>query len=102
MKREKEKSIVISLSDESFKHYLIERYGNQSESNVAADLKEANEESISADTWVKLYRTAKQDLERVGGRITGYEVVNDELVSHEGIRSYWPAHWMWVMQFRSN
>ncbi|NIJ54758.1 hypothetical protein [Dyadobacter arcticus] len=90
MKTEIEKHSVISLSDESFKHYLVQRYSNDPE----MDLK-------STKNWVQLYNHAKNDIEKSGGRITGYEMVDEVLVSHEGVHSQWPLHWMWVLQFNT-
>jgi DTW domain-containing protein YfiP len=88
MKKKNEKNPVISLSDESFKHYLIERYREETDLS-------------SADSWIALYNHAKQDMEQSGGRITGYEVVNDELVGHDRVNQQWPGNWMWVLQFNN-
>ncbi|WP_031529266.1 hypothetical protein [Dyadobacter crusticola] len=98
MKLETDRKPVITLSNESFKHYLLQRYGANSDESWRK-LFHVSQELISPDTWIKLYNRAKADLESSGGCITGYEVVDDELVSHEAIGAYWPGNCMWVMQF---
>ena len=102
MKRASERHAVISLSGETFKHYLLERYGFKTENAAWTDSEDEYEESIPAETWIALYNRAKKDIEGAGGRLLGYELVNDELVSHDRIASYWPANWMWVLQFSEN
>jgi hypothetical protein len=102
MRRESDKHGVISLSNECFKHYLIERYGKVTENAAWTDLEDLPEDLIPAETWIDLVNKAKQDIEGNGGRLLAYEVVNDELISHERIVSYWPVNWMWVLQFSNN
>jgi uncharacterized protein YjaZ len=99
MKTGNEKRTVISLSDESFRHYLIERYSKNDENSGWKRLKEISQDLITTDTWIRLYNRAKADLEQSGGRLIGYEVVDEVLVSHERIHSQWPMNLMWVMQF---
>ena len=102
MEKENDKQAVISLSDECFKHYLIQRYIEDPGYPNWRGLEEMSRELIPSDTWVALYQRAKADLENMGGRLTGYEMVDDVLVSHEGTISHWPLNWMWVMQFNNN
>ena len=102
MKTENAKRAVISLSNESFKHYLIERYSQNGENSGWRRLKEMSQDLITTDTWIRLYNKAKADLEQSGGRLIGYEVVDEVLVSHERIQSNWPMNWMWVMQFNKD
>jgi hypothetical protein len=99
MKMENEKHSVISLSDESFKHYLIERYAGTQEEAARKEWLEGSGEIVSSETWIRLFNEAKSDLEKRGGRVTGYELVNNILLSHDGIKSQWPMNWMWVIQF---
>ncbi|TLV02145.1 hypothetical protein [Dyadobacter luticola] len=91
MKTNSQKHAVISLSHESFKHYLVQRYAENPE-----------KEYTTREDWINLYNHAKEDMEKSGGRIIGYELVDEELVSHERINSYWPANWMWVLQFNQH
>ncbi|WP_229208022.1 hypothetical protein [Dyadobacter beijingensis] len=96
---ESEKQTVITLNDESFKHYLIERYGDSAENSSWKKLKNASQELVSHETWVQLYHRAKEDVARKGGSLIGYELVNNILLSHDGINSHWPMNWMWVIRF---
>lgn len=102
MKTESEKQAVISLSDESFKHYLMQRYSNNYDDSTLKRLKGMSQDLISSETWIQLYNRAKADLEKNGGRLTGYEIIGDVLVSHDRINSHWPINWMWVLQFNQN
>jgi len=99
MESENEKQAVITLNDESFKHYLIERYGSSAENSNWKKLKNASQELVSAETWVQLYNRAKEDVSRKGGSLIGYELVNNVLLSHDGVNSHWPVNWMWVIRF---
>lgn len=99
MESEHEKQTVITLNDESFKHYLIERYGNNSEHSHWKKLRNASQELISPDMWVQLFNRAKEDLAQRGGSLTGYELVNNILLSHDGVNTNWPMNWMWVIRF---
>jgi uncharacterized protein YjaZ len=99
MEGENEKQTVITLNGESFKHYLIERYGKHAENSNWERFKNASQDLISPETWVKLYHYAKQDISQKGGSLIGYELVNNILLSHDGINSHWPMNWMWVMRF---
>lgn len=101
MESENEKQAVITLNDESFKHYLIERYGTSENFNWKK-LKSASQELISPETWIQLYNRAKEDLAQKGGSLMGYELVNNILLSHDGINSHWPMNWMWVIRFERN
>ena len=102
MKRENEKQPVISLSDESFKHYLIHRYGEHPGNYSWENAREEWSEPIPSETLIQLYNRAKEDIENSGGRIVGYEVVDDVLISHEGVNAQWPENWMWVLQFNND
>lgn len=102
MEGENEKQTVITLNNESFKHYLIERYGDYAESSNWKRLKSASQDLISHETWVQLYNQAKHDITQKGGSLIGYELVNNILLSHDGINSHWPMNWMWVMRFGRN
>lgn len=97
MKSEHEKQTVITLNDESFKHYLIERYGNGAQ--TWTKLKNASQDLISPETWIQLYNHAKDDVTKRGGTLIGYELVNNVLLSHDGINAHWPMNWMWVIRF---
>jgi hypothetical protein len=99
MKMENEKHSVISLSDESFRHYLIERYAGTQERPAGKEWLEGSQEIISSEAWIELFNKAKADLEKKGGSVTGYELVNNILLSHDDIHSQWPMNWMWVIQF---
>jgi hypothetical protein len=99
MESEHERQTVITLNDESFKHYLIERYGSGAETSNWERLKNASQELVSAETWVQLYNHAKEDLAKKGGSVIGYELVNNILLSHDGVNSHWPMNWMWVIRF---
>lgn len=102
MEIENEKQTVITLNDESFKHYLIERYGDNGESSHWKKLKSASQELVSSEMWVQLFNRAKEDLARKGGSLTGYELVNNILLSHDGVNANWPMNWMWVIRFGRN
>ena len=102
MEGENEKQTVITLNDESFKHYLIERYGSYAENSSWTRIKNASQDLISHETWVQLYNRAKHDITQKGGSLIGYELVNNILLSHDGINSPWPMNWMWVMRFGRN
>lgn len=100
MEGENEKQTVITLNDESFKHYLIERYGDNARGSNWQRLKTASQDLISPETWIQLYHQAKHDITQKGGSLIGYELVNNNiLLSHDGINSHWPMNWMWVMRF---
>jgi hypothetical protein len=101
MKIESDRRPVITLSNESFKHYLIQRYSATSE-EPWKKLVHVSQELISSDTWIKLYHRAKADMENAGGCIIGFEVIGNELVSHEAVNSHWPVNWMWVLQFEND
>lgn len=99
MKMENEKHSVISLSDESFKHYLIERYAGTQGETTGREWTEEARDIVPHETWIRLFNKAKADLEKKGGSVTGYELVNNILLSHDGINAHWPMNWMWVIQF---
>ncbi|MCF0071259.1 hypothetical protein LZD49_12325 [Dyadobacter sp. CY261] len=99
METANEKQPVITLNDESFKHYLIERYSGTNENSNWQKLKDASQELISSETWVQLFNHAKEDLAKKGGSLIGYELVNNILLSHDGVTSHWPMNWMWVIRF---
>lgn len=99
MEKEHEKQTVITLNDESFKHYLVERYGHGMTQSNWNKLKTVSLELISPETWIQLYNRAKEDLAQKGGKLIGYELVNNILLSHDGVKSHWPMNWMWVIQF---
>jgi hypothetical protein len=99
MEKENEKPTVITLNDESFKHYLIERYRNNSEYSKRTTWNAGPQDLISGETLIQLYNRAKEDLRKKGGTLIGYELVNNILLSHDGVHSNWPMNWMWVIQF---
>lgn len=99
MEKEHEKQTVITLNDESFKSYLVERYGHGMSQSNWNKLKNVSLELISPETWIQLYNRAKEDLAQKGGKLIGYELVNNILLSHDGVNSHWPMNWMWVIQF---
>ncbi|WAC12580.1 hypothetical protein [Dyadobacter pollutisoli] len=99
MKMENEKHSVISLSDESFKHYLIERYADTQDEAAGKEWQEGSQVIVSPENWIRLFNKAKADLAKKGGSVTGYELVNNVLLSHDGIHAHWPMNWMWVLQF---
>lgn len=90
---------VITLNDESFKQYLIARYGRTFENPNWQKLKNASQDLVSGDTWVQLYNRAKDDLAQRGGSLMGYELINNVLLSHDGVNASWPMNWMWVIRF---
>jgi hypothetical protein len=99
MERENEKQTVITLNDESFKHYLIERYRNNPDHSKRTTWNNGSHDLISGETLIQLYNRAKEDLRKKGGTLIGYELVNNILLSHDGVHSNWPMNWMWVIQF---
>ncbi|MHA4741931.1 hypothetical protein [Dyadobacter sp. MSC1_007] len=99
MERENEKQTVITLNDESFKHYLIERYRNNPDYSKRTTWNGGSHDLISGETLIQLYNRAKEDLRKKGGTLIGYELVNNILLSHDGVHSNWPMNWMWVIQF---
>jgi len=99
MIHDKKGRVVLSLNSDSFKHYLLLKYGSKSSDSERERLGFVSEELISAEFWIQLQDYARADVESQGGKLLGYEVVNEELVSHEKINSnLWPANWMWVIQ----
>jgi hypothetical protein len=93
MKMENEKHSVISLSDESFKHYLIERYaGTQEEASKEKNgwkVLRGNRVVGSLDQNFSMKRSPISKKKAV--RVTGYELVNNILLSHDG-HSFSMAH----------
>jgi hypothetical protein len=93
------KHTILSLTNDSFKRYLLLNYVNNASSPQWRRLNFLSEELISSQTWIQLQNFARVDVESKGGKLTGFEVVGKELVSHEKISSdSWPANWMWVIQ----
>ncbi|MCE7068177.1 hypothetical protein [Dyadobacter sp. CY326] len=96
------KKTVLSLSNESFKHYLLLRYVNESADPQWKQFAFVSADSISSDTWIQLHNYARAEVEKQGGKLLGYEMVDEELVSHDSINSNaWPTDWMWVIQQNS-
>ncbi|WP_439557547.1 hypothetical protein [Dyadobacter sp.] len=96
------KLAVMSLTNDTFKHYLVLRYVNNSTDPKWQQLTFVSQDNISAEVWLQLYNYAKTDVESQGGHLTGYEVVNERIVKHDGISTdYWPANWMWVISKHS-
>lgn len=94
---------VLSLSNETFKHYLLLRYVNDSADPKWKRLSFVSAELIAPEVWIQLHNYARADVERQGGRLIGYELVDEKLVRHDSINSdAWPANWMWVIQKRDN
>ncbi|QRR03171.1 hypothetical protein [Dyadobacter sandarakinus] len=90
---------VLSLNGESFKHYLLLRYVNNSADPRWKRLSLVSEDLIAPEVWIQLQHYAKQDLESQGGKLFGCELVDEQLVQHDGIHSnFWPANWMWVIE----
>lgn len=99
MKDEGNKHTILSLTNDSFKHYLLLNYVSNASNPQWRRLNFISEELISSQTWIQLQNYARADVESKGGSLTGYEVVGEKLVSHEEIKSdFWPANWMWVIQ----
>jgi hypothetical protein len=99
MKDEGHKHTILSLTNDSFKHYLLLNYVSNASNPQWRRLSFISEELISSQTWIQLQNYARVDVESRGGKLTGYEMVGEELVSHEKINSdSWPANWMWVIQ----
>jgi len=99
MVHDKRERVVLSLNSDSFKHYLLLKYASKASDQERGRLGLVSEELISPEFWIQLQDFARADVESQGGKLIGYEVVNEELVSHEKINSdLWPANWMWVIQ----
>lgn len=99
MRDDDHKHTILSLTSDSFKHYLLVNYVNNASNPQWKRLNFISEELISSQTWIQLQNYARVDVESRGGSLTGYEVVGEELVSHKKINSdFWPANWMWVIQ----
>ncbi|WP_031528309.1 hypothetical protein [Dyadobacter crusticola] len=96
------KRAVMSLNSDSFKHYLLLSYVNNSVDPKWKQLTFVAQDKISAEVWLQLYNHAKADVESQGGGLTGYEVIDERVVKHEKIKTdYWPANWMWVISKQS-
>jgi hypothetical protein len=92
------KCAVLSLSNDCFKHYLLIRYATNTSEPGSQQFTYVSEENIGAEIWLQLYNYAKADLESHGGKLTGYEVINERILRHDGIKTdYWPSNWMWVI-----
>jgi hypothetical protein len=92
------KRTVLSLSNDSYKHYLLLRYVNNSPDPKWRRLSFVSEELITPEIWIQLHNYARADVESRGGRLTGYEIINERFIRHDNIKSeYWPANWMWVI-----
>ncbi|MCF2506445.1 hypothetical protein L0663_23830 [Dyadobacter sp. CY107] len=103
MKQGRNRKTVLSLSNETFKHYLLLRYVNDSADPKWKRLSFVSTELISPEIWIQLHNYARADVESQGGRLIGYELVDEKLVRHDSINSNaWPANWMWVIQKRDN
>jgi len=103
MRHSNTRKTVLSLSNETFKHYLLLRYVNDSPDPKWKRLAFVSAEKITPEIWIQLHNYARADVESHGGRLIGYEMVNEELVRHDSINSgAWPTTWMWVIQLRDN
>ncbi|MCF2496095.1 MULTISPECIES: hypothetical protein [Dyadobacter] len=103
MKHADTRKTILSLSNESFKHYLLLRYVDDSSDPKWKRLSFVSVELIAPEVWIQLHNYARADVESQGGRLIGYEVIDEKLVRHDSIRSNsWPADWMWVIQKRDN
>lgn len=103
MRHNHNRKTVLSLSNESFKHYLLLRYVNESADPKWKRLAFVSADLISSEIWIQLHNYARADVESQGGKLIGYELVDEELVSHESINTNaWPANWMWVIQKQDN
>jgi hypothetical protein len=101
MAHEQNGKTVLSLSNESFKHYLLLRYVSNSNDPKWKRLSFVSAELITPEIWIQLHDYARADVESQGGRLIGYELVDEKLVRHDRINSNaWPANWMWVIQKR--
>jgi len=99
MRNDDYKHTVLSLTNDSFKRYLLFHYVVNAPNPQWRRLSFISEELISSQTWIQLQNYARVDVESKGGKLTGFEVVGEELVSHEKINSeFWPTNWMWVIQ----
>ncbi|MCF2490350.1 hypothetical protein [Dyadobacter sp. CY347] len=99
MKHADTRKTVLSLSNECFKHYLLLRYVNNSSDPKWKKLSFVSAELITPEIWIQLHNYARADVESQGGKLLGYEVVDEKLVRHDSIGSNsWPANWMWVIQ----
>ena len=99
MRHANNRKTVLSLSNESFKHYLLLRYVNDSADPKWKQLAFVSAELIAPEVWIQLHNYARADVESHGGRLIEYELVDQELVRHDSINSdAWPANWMWVIQ----
>ncbi|CAG5073024.1 hypothetical protein DYBT9623_04552 [Dyadobacter sp. CECT 9623] len=102
MKRENEKHPVISLSGESFKHYLINRYGEHVGDYAWKNASSEWAEPVPSETLNQLYNRAKTEIENSGGSLMSYAVVDDELVNCGTVDAPWPDNCMWVLQFNND
>ncbi|WP_254562240.1 hypothetical protein [Dyadobacter diqingensis] len=99
MKLTDKKPSVMGLNNDAYLQYLVLRYVQNSDDPKWESLRWTSTEEISAETWIELHNTAKNDVENQGGTLKGYEFINNELVIHERINSNaWPANWMWVIE----
>lgn len=89
----------MGFNNDAYLQYLVLRYIQNSNDPKWESLRWTNTEEISAETWIALHNTAKNDVENQGGTLTAYEFINNELVIHEKINSNsWPTNWMWVIE----
>ncbi|TLU98132.1 hypothetical protein [Dyadobacter luticola] len=93
-----QKTTILSLSSESFKHYLLLQYVANSSDPKWRRLNFVSEDMILPEIWIQLHDHAKADVESQGGRLMGYEVVNQKIVRRNGIKTdFWPDNRMWVI-----
>ncbi|GGC12449.1 hypothetical protein [Dyadobacter sediminis] len=99
MVHDKKGRVVLSFNNDSFKHYLLLKYVSKASDPEWEEVGFVTEKLISPEFWIQLQDYARADVESQGGKLIGYEMVNEELVSHEKINSdLWPTNWMWVIQ----
>ena len=93
------KAPVITLTDQSFKQFLLLMYGK---TNTETDYDTAAAKEQQTDRlhfWNGLFRNALDNILQKGGAITGFRYVNGGFERLEITQfDHWPSNCMWVIQ----
>ena len=94
-----QKAPVITLTDESFKQFLLLMYGKTT-TDTGYDAAALGEQQIDRlHFWNGLFRNALHSVLQKGGAITGFRYVNGGFEKLETSQlDCWPSNCMWVIQ----
>lgn len=94
------KKSVITLTNESFKNFLLLMYGKTKETG-SDSLNEHDFDRLNV--WDSLLRIAMHKILEKGGAISGFKHVNGNFEKVEASQfNHWPSNCMWVIQLSAD